>query len=232
MNQLRHLDSEQRHTLEHISRHPLASNIKWPQVLALLKAMGDVTMESKDRFRATVDGHTEVFRPPHHGDLPADMVMKLRHFLSAPPEAPEAAETGRDLLLVVDHHSATIFRFDPPAGEVLTLAPYDPLGRLRHLHHVEGHYQGQRTPEVAAYYRAIADALQGAETVVIVGHGDGHSDAARLVRERLAEHLSAPLPRLIVEVRVDAHAFTEAELLAAARQAWDQFPLPTNAGHY
>lgn len=78
-----HLDSEQRHTLEHLSSHPLPTNIKWPQVLALLQAVGDVTVESKERYRVTVVGNTEVFRPPHHhGDIPADMVMKLRHFLA------------------------------------------------------------------------------------------------------------------------------------------------------
>jgi hypothetical protein len=82
-----HLDSTQRHTLEHISRHPLATNVKWPQVLALLEAMGDVTVESKDRYRVTVDGQTEVFHAPHHADIPADMMVRLRGFLnrSSPP---------------------------------------------------------------------------------------------------------------------------------------------------
>jgi hypothetical protein len=79
------LDSGQRHTLDHLSRHPLATNVKWPQVLSLLHAMGDVTVESKDRYRVTVNGHTEVFHPPHHGDIPPDMMTKLRQFLLAPP---------------------------------------------------------------------------------------------------------------------------------------------------
>jgi hypothetical protein len=80
-----HLDSAQRHTWERLCRHPLATNLKWPQVLALLEAMGDVTKESKDRYRATLGEHTEVFHPPHHGDLPADMVVKLREFVKTPP---------------------------------------------------------------------------------------------------------------------------------------------------
>ncbi len=29
----------------------------------------------------TYDGHTEVFRTPKHGDVDADTVVKLRHFL-------------------------------------------------------------------------------------------------------------------------------------------------------
>jgi hypothetical protein len=85
----RHLDNEQRRTLEHLSSHPMPANLKWPQVLALLEAMGDVHVESKDRFRVTVDDRTEVFHPPHHnGDVPADMIVKLRRFLnSGPPPA-------------------------------------------------------------------------------------------------------------------------------------------------
>ncbi|MDQ6614661.1 MAG: hypothetical protein M3083_07935 [Actinomycetota bacterium] len=221
MRQVHHLGSEQRHTLERLSRHPLAANIKWPQVLALLEAMGEVTTESKDRYRVTVDGHTEVFRPPHHGDVPADMVMKLRRFLTTSPAATDEVDTGRDLLVVVDHRSATVYEFEPPAAEVATVAPYDPQGRLRHLHHVEGNYQGQRTPEVAAYYRAVAEALRGARTIVIFGHGDGHSDAAQLLRGRLVEQMSAPPSRVIIEVRVDVKSFTEAQLLAAARQVVD-----------
>jgi hypothetical protein len=86
---LHHLDNDQRRVLDRLTGHPLSSNIKWPQVLSLLEALGDVTVESKDRFRVTVDGHTEVFRPPHHGDLPPEMVMKLRHFLAEPFEGTE-----------------------------------------------------------------------------------------------------------------------------------------------
>jgi hypothetical protein len=218
MSRVQHLDSGQQHTLEHLLSHPLAANIKWPQVLALLKAMGDVTPESKDRYRVTVDGHTEVFRPPRHGDVTADMVMKLRRFLTSSPATTEELDRGRDLLVVVDHDSATVYEFEPPAEQLATVAPYDPLGRLRHLHHVEGNYQGQRTPEVPAYYRAIAEAVRGARTIVIFGHGDGHSDAARLLRERLTEDLPAPR---VIEVSVDVKAFTEPELLAAARQVFE-----------
>jgi hypothetical protein len=85
MNQEHHLDSGQRHTLDHLSRHPLATNVKWPQVLALLEALGDVTVESKDRYRVVIDGQTEVFHPPHHGDIPADMMARLRQFVSSAP---------------------------------------------------------------------------------------------------------------------------------------------------
>ncbi|HWE69984.1 MAG TPA: hypothetical protein VG205_06460 [Acidimicrobiales bacterium] len=84
INEQPHLDNEQKRILEHIFSHPTSGNIKWPQVLALLEALGEVTVESKDRYRVTVSGHTEVFRPPHpHNDLPVEAVVKLRKFLAA-----------------------------------------------------------------------------------------------------------------------------------------------------
>lgn len=214
------LDSEQRHTLEHLSSHPLATNIKWPQVLALLEAMGEVIVESKERYRVTVDGHTEVFRPPHHhGDVPAEMVMKLRRFLASALGSDRGAGGGLHLLVVVDHRSATIYEFEPPGERIATVLPYDPRGRLRHLHHIDGNYQGQRTPEDPGYYAAIVEAVRDADTIVIFGHGDGHSDAARLLRDCLSEALPAPTPRMVVEVRIDAKSFTEPQLLVAARRA-------------
>jgi hypothetical protein len=87
MTRTQHLDSGQRHTLDHLSAHPLATNVKWPQVLSMLEALGDVTVESKNRYRVTLDDKTEVFSPPHHGDLPAEMVVKLRDFVAKKREA-------------------------------------------------------------------------------------------------------------------------------------------------
>jgi hypothetical protein len=216
-NPQRHLDSGQRHTLKRLSSHPLPRNVKWPEVLALLNAMGEVSGESNDRFRVTVDGRTEVFRPPHkHGDVPPDMVVKLRKFLALSSEATSDPPGGSALLVVVNFLEANVYEFEAPGGHVTTIVPYDPRGRLRHISHVEGHYEGQRTPEDPAYYRSIAAALEGAGTVVIFGHGHGHSAGAEPLRERLTEHLSGPAPR-IIEDRIDAKSFTEPQLLAAAR---------------
>lgn len=79
------LNSAQRHTLGRLFQHPLASNLKWPQILSLLHALGQVTVESNNRYRVTVQGRTEVFRPPdRHGDVTPETIIKLRHLLRAP----------------------------------------------------------------------------------------------------------------------------------------------------
>jgi hypothetical protein len=81
----RHLDSGQRHTLEHVARHPLAMNVKWHNVLSLFEAMGEVTVESQNRYRVTIDGRSEVFHAPHSEDIPTEMMVRIRSFVR-PPE--------------------------------------------------------------------------------------------------------------------------------------------------
>jgi len=221
-NKAHHLDSEQKHTLARISSHPINHNIKWPQVLALLESLGEVSVESKDRYRATVAGRTEVFRPPHHGDLSPDMVMDLRHFLTSAPETTESTVSGRHVLVTIDSHGAQIYEFDPPAAQLTTIVSSDPHGRLRHLRHVDVHYQGQRASEDPSYYGAVSEAVRGASTILIFGCGAGHSDAAELFRKRLTEHLAAPYPMVLVQAHIDAQSFTEPQLLVAARQLLDE----------
>lgn len=217
-----HLNSEQRHILKRLSSHPLATDIKWSQVLALVTAMGEVRVESGGRYRVTVGDHTEVFTQPGHlSDVSAEMVMRLRHFLGAVSHTTAPSRGGRHLLVVVDHHGATVYDCQPPSRRVAAAGPFDPNGRLRHLHHIEGHYQGQRAPEDVSYYRAVAAAIRGAQSVVIFGHGDGHSDSVGMVRTRLKEHLSTPAPN-IVEVRLDARSYTEPQLLVAAQRVFSE----------
>lgn len=129
---------------------------------------------------------------------------------------------GRHLLVVIDHHEATIYEFEPPTARLETIKPYDPKGHLRHLRHINGNYQGQRAPEDPAYYRNVVEEVRGADMVVVFGHGDGHSNAADLLLAALEEHLSEPLPTVLIEVRIDAKAFTPAQLLVAARKAVEE----------
>lgn len=218
-----HLDSAQRSTLREIYAHPVSHSLEWPRVVALLHAVGEVETRRGDRFAVTSGGRTEVFRRPHHqGDVSAEEVVKLRRFLETISVDADGTELGgecRDRLVVVDHHAATIYAFEEPPGDELgKVVPYDPRGRLRHLHHVEGHFQGQRAPEEPRYYEEIVDEIKGADRIVLFGHGDGHSDAVRHLEEVMAARLEPPLPQLLAEARVDVGSLTEAQLTAAARQ--------------
>lgn len=213
------LNSEQRHTLEKLTGHPLNHNIKWPNVLALFEALGEVVPESGDRFRVTVGDHTAVFHAPaHHRDLSADLVVEIRHFLQQAKRPAAEPQPGRHLLVVIDHHATTIYEFEPPTAKLEAIKPYDPRGRLRHLRHIKGHYQGQRAPEDPEYYRSIIEEVRGADMIVIFGHGAGHSNAADLLVAALKERLGQPLPAVLAEARIDAKAYTDSQLMLAAQK--------------
>jgi hypothetical protein len=222
MTQHSDLNSAQRHTLGRLFQHPLASNLKWPQILSLLHALGQVTVESSDRYRVTVQGHTEVFRPPdRHGDVTPETIIRLWHFLSPPPGS-DMPIAGTHLLAVIDHHCATIYAFQAPPQQVTALRPYDPAGRLRHLHHIEGNFQGQRSPEDLGYYRRVAGLLETADSVVILAHGDGHSDAGSLLAAQLRDRPAGTRPRHVYQARADIDSLTGAQLLATARAVLEQ----------
>lgn len=77
------LDAAQIWTLERLRGYPLARGVKWPQVVGLLHALGDVSAERGNTFRVTLDGRSEIFEAPRHarGAVPSDDLVKLRHFL-------------------------------------------------------------------------------------------------------------------------------------------------------
>lgn len=218
------LDNHQRKTLERLTGHPLPTNLKVPQVVSLLEAMGEVTVESGDRYRVTVGGRTEVFRLPAHREPTRDTLVALRHFLSQSPVADQAPSpgpaAGEHLVAVIDRRRTTIYRFEGPSERVATITPYDPKGHLRHLHYIEGAFEHQREPDETPYFRSVVAALRDADTVVLIGHGDGHSEAVRLIGDRLTAERSTPAPR-IIGVRLDTKSYTEPQLLAIARQTYE-----------
>ncbi len=91
------MNHKQEHTLQQIFRHPINSNLKWPEVHSLFHALGNVTLETEHRFKVEIDDHHQVFHPRHHSDLSADDVIKIRHFLGETGHAPPANERNHSI---------------------------------------------------------------------------------------------------------------------------------------
>jgi hypothetical protein len=85
----KHLNSHHRDTLAHIFRHPLSHNIEWHSVLSLLEAVGTVQERHKGTYLVTIGSETEVFDPPRHKDIDADLVATLRRMLRNAGYGPE-----------------------------------------------------------------------------------------------------------------------------------------------
>ena len=83
-----HLGENHRKTLRQITAHPTSSNVEWHDVLSLLRAVGDVTVEHNSKVKVTVGTETIVVSPPQQKTVDEDLLIELRHLLHAADYAP------------------------------------------------------------------------------------------------------------------------------------------------
>jgi hypothetical protein len=224
------LTGAHRRTLEALFRHPVAHNLDWDDVVALIEEVGDTHEQANNKFVFEVGGKRHITHKPHTKDLTSSEVIEIRHFLmeagvspehSSQPEAhpdPEAPS----LLIVIDHHGTKIFDVDVTSADVSehVIRPYDPHHFLHHLvHKDQSREQGQRAPEEAAYYKNIANAVALGGRIVVIGHGAGKSNAAHHLTEYLQSHHRETYQRIVREMTADLSSVTTPQLLNLAREA-------------
>ncbi len=218
-----------RGTLERIFRHPAAQNIHWDDAVALFETIGNVEHTHSENWMFHIGAESQVVQRPHTKDLTGAEVIELRKLLkragwSAEGDVGSPAATGAgapDLIVVVDHHEAKIYRVSKAADDAVPtqIEPYDPHHFLHHLtHRDQDREPGQRAPEDPSFYVRIAAALATGGSIVVVGHGAGHSNAARHLLEHLQSHDPEIYARVVREVVADLSSVTPAQLLDIARQ--------------
>src|SRR6266700_2186823 len=77
-----HLDNHHRNTLRQIFEHPVSHNIEWHAVTSLLDAIGTVTVHG-GKVTIAVGAERQIFDHPVGKDIDAQMVVDLRHMLTA-----------------------------------------------------------------------------------------------------------------------------------------------------
>ena len=78
-----HLDSRHRDTLRQIFEHPVSHNIEWHAVMSLLEAVGTVSVRHDGKVAVKVGTELAFLEPPAGKDVDAQMVVDLRHMLTA-----------------------------------------------------------------------------------------------------------------------------------------------------
>jgi hypothetical protein len=125
------------------------------------------------------------------------------------------------IIVVIDHHSARLFRASSNVAESscpLKLMPLDPHGFHRHLvHKKEANYEGERVPEDPEFYEHIAAALTPAHEILIIGHGTGKSDAGAHLLEHLKKRHVSVAGRVVDVISADLSHITDGQILALAR---------------
>lgn len=218
------LTGSHRTTYDTIFRHPLARNLQWRDVRALLGAVADKVEEDEGTLKATRHERTLVLHRPSGKDLTdVHELMELREFLrhAAAPDAPApggSRPADTDFLVVLDHREARVYRTELSGSVPQRIVPYDPDGLGRHLHHVEDDATGQRRPEPEAFYEAVARTLARAQRILVFGSGTGASSAMEQLLARLKRHHPDVAARVAGAFVVDEQHLTEDQLLARARE--------------
>jgi hypothetical protein len=199
------LDGRLQRTYEAIFRHPSGHALAWHDVRSLLDNLSDMTESDHDSFRATRGGQQVTLHSPRHKDFAtAEDVLTVRRFLEQTCEVPPP---GGDVLVVIDHHEAKVYRVAPPGAvpPPLRVVTEDPCGHV--------------TPgsERKRYYEAVAVALRGAGRILIFGSGTGESGAMDQLVAGLKRHRDVA-DRVVGCVVTDAAHRTQGQLLAQARE--------------
>ena len=124
----------------------------------------------------------------------------------------------------IDHREAHVLSF--AAGDVERRVIRSEHADRR-LHHKGGSVSGRRIPEDAAFYKAVAAALEGAGAVLITGP----ADAKTHLKDEIDRHYP-DLAKRIAGVEAVDHP-TEGELLALARRRFELTDrmTPQRVGH-
>jgi hypothetical protein len=212
------MSGHHRHTYEAIFRHPLAHNLEWHDVRSLLDALADVTEKHDGSLVVSFKGQVLTLHIPKHKEVPAELVLAIRRFLNQASAAaiPTPVEPRVDLLVVIDHHEAKVYRTETKGTAPQQLVPYDPHGFRRHLHSQAEETDGKRKPERKSFYETIAATLRSADRILIFGSGTGESSAMDQLVADLKRNHADVAKHIVGTFVVDAHHHTEGELLARA----------------
>jgi hypothetical protein len=220
MNTTLPLTGSHRRTYDTIFQHPIAQNLQWRDVNALLEEIGHVAQEPNGHLKVTRNGQTMVLHPPRTKDFSdADELMDLRHFLEL-SEMTTAATEEKDVhwLLVIDHREARIFRTEMHGTAPQRILPHAPDEYFRHAKHSKEISRGKEKPDPNSFFEPVAKALQAAGHILIFGTGTGTSSEMEQFIAWSKKHHPELARRFIASLTVDEHHLTDDQLLAKARE--------------
>ncbi|MBC8064186.1 MAG: hypothetical protein H7Y17_05105 [Chlorobia bacterium] len=216
------MNTKTKRTYDQVFQHPITHNLEWRDIRALFETIGDVEDEHNGNLKVTLGGHAVVFQSPRANDVASvDQVNQIRHLLES-SGTKKSKDVGPQLLLVIDHQEARIFRTDSGGSIPEKVIPYDPDGHRGHVHSAHDFRDHNEQPNHDAYFEVISENLKDAEKILIFGSGVGSSSAMDLFVAWLPEHHQKLSDRVIGAVIVDQSHLTEGQLLAKAKEIYSQ----------
>lgn len=132
---------------------------------------------------------------------------------------------GRFVVVAIDYAESRIFVLD---GDAHTrperILPSDPRGYHRHLHTKAGTLQGWYDPDDVEVWRSLAQQMQGAGAILVLGHGSGKANASHQFIAYVEKHDRALAGAVLGEFRVDVDDLTDAQIVRLAQRVFDMAP--------
>jgi len=212
-----HLSGSHLRAYEAVFRHPVARNLEWHDVRAMLGKLGQMVEEPNGNLKMTFNGRALTLRPTNAKDVSVKEILALRDFLGRPDETPAAEGTEEHWLLVIDHHEARLFRSQMRDSLPLVLMPREPEF-FRHARDSVGFSRGQEKPDPNSFFEPIAKALQAPGQILVFGDGAGDGSEMDQFIAWLRTHHPRVVERVIGCLTVDESHLTDGQLLAKARE--------------
>lgn len=128
--------------------------------------------------------------------------------------------TGKLAVAVVTRQETRIWATDAGRGEKPeTIHPA--AGRHQHVREAQHHGGHDSSKFERAYYEEIAAALAPADEVLLIGHGQGKGNSMVALIQHLERHHSDVARKIVGSVDENIVAMTEPEILAVARNWFD-----------
>jgi len=223
INPVSSLTGSHRRTYEKILQHPVSHNLAWREVLTLFSHLGDIVVETNGKLKVTRNGHFLTLPPPRSKDVTeVDEVMKLRHFLVQSETKPsESSQSASHVLVVIDHHVARLFRTEVRGTIPVTILPHEPADCFRHAHDARDFSSGKETPAPDSFFESVARALKDAGKILVFGTATGASSEMDQFTTWVKKHHPDLAKRIVGTLTVDEHHLTEPQLLAKAREFYE-----------
>jgi len=217
------MNKRQQHTYDAIFQHPIAHHLHRRDVNSMLGVLAEVTEEPNGNLKASRNGQTLVMHASRDKNVTAmDELMSIRHFLQRSDNTLAVVpENAGHFLVVIDHREARVYKAELHGAVPHRITPFDPHGFGRNLHYVQDDSNGQRKPERKSFYEAIAKTLRQAAEILLFGSSTGAASAMEQLVTDLWENHPNVARRIVGKMVLDAQHLTEDQLLAKAREFYE-----------
>ncbi len=207
--------------------HPVAHNLEWTGIINIFNHLGMLEEQENNKLKFTRNGQTLTLHRKEK-DLDVDDVFRLRHFLQASELVPQSPlDARRDVLVVLDHAGARIYRAGAEGSEPEMLVPLDPSGHDQQVHNPMGDSGGKQGPLRKLFHEALAAKLESAGRILLMGDGTGASSEMDHFTTELMSHHHKDLASRIVDKQIcDISHMTEHDFAAKAKEFFHELELP------